>query len=112
MLGPPLGGQAEREGVRKQGRRGGYCKSYPFHAFQVPLQQRVQGEDHIMAQALELKREREIYSDLVSRARVKQLLLQLSAGVHQHLLTTQYYLQSKGELNLGYLGTTESIFDS
>lgn len=86
--------------------------TYPLNSFEVPFEKRVQGEDHIMAQALELKREREIYSDLVSRARVKQLLLQLSAGVHQHLLTTQYYLQSKGELNLGYLGTTESIFDS
>lgn len=31
-----------------------YIKSYPFHAFQIALQQRVQSEDHIVAEALEL----------------------------------------------------------
>lgn len=32
-----------------------FCsKSYPFHAFQIALQQRVQSEDHIVAEALEL----------------------------------------------------------
>ena len=31
-----------------------YSKSYPLHAFQIALQQRVQSEDHIVAEALEL----------------------------------------------------------
>lgn len=50
----------------KFGRRGGGAvkpetekqfdsKSYPFHAFQIALQQRVQSEDYIVAEALELE---------------------------------------------------------
>lgn len=32
-----------------------HSKSYPLHAFQIPLQQRVQSEDHVVAEALELE---------------------------------------------------------
>lgn len=36
-----------------------YSKPYPFHSFQITLQQRVQSEDHIVAEALELEEDRE-----------------------------------------------------
>lgn len=44
--------ERETDDVRK---RGGGKLSYPFHAFQIALQQRVQSEDHIVAEALELE---------------------------------------------------------
>ena len=41
-----------RKGRAGEGGRG--SSPHPFNSLQVPLQQRVQGEDHIMTQTLEL----------------------------------------------------------
>jgi len=39
--------------VQRQG-----CKSYPLHSLQISFEQRVQGEDDIVAETLELRRKR------------------------------------------------------
>lgn len=50
----------ERRGWGHQEEKLFYSKSYPFHSFQITLQQRVQSEDHIVAEALELEEERDL----------------------------------------------------
>lgn len=50
------GGREKRKRLREE--KQSYSKSYPFHAFQITLQQRVQSEYHIVAEALELEEDR------------------------------------------------------
>lgn len=54
MKGEGCAGRVKREKKKCQEEKLFYSKSYPFHAFQIALQQRVQSKDHIVAEALEL----------------------------------------------------------
>lgn len=60
--------------------------SYPFYAFQVALQQRVQGKDHIVAQTLELREDKEDF-------KCSGLSFNSVANISQHSAKADLYTQ-------------------
>lgn len=51
--------ERQEGGIKHQEEKLFNSKSYPFHSFQITLQQWVQSKDHIVAEALELQEDRE-----------------------------------------------------